>query len=100
MDTSDLIIPEDQYDWELQEIELREDIKRNLPEILKEKADGGINWIVWKIYYLIYNNPLAPKEMHIHRVRPMIETWLENTTYGQLVEAGIITEEDLIKKYK
>ncbi len=103
MDTVDILPtqdPEDAFDYMYQEGERLDNNKERMPEILQENAKRGINWLVFKIYYLLYANPLAPKEMHINRVRPMIETWLENTTYEQLVEGGIITEEDIIKNYK
>ena len=102
MDTIDLLYqdPEDAFDYMCQEHERREQIKEQMPEILKKKAKYGINWLVFKVYYMLYSAPLWNKEVHINRVRPMIETWLENTTYEQLVEAQIITEQDIIENYK
>lgn len=101
-DTTDLLYqaPEDEYDYMVQEKERQQAIIDNLPEILQQKAKYGINWLVFKVYYMLYSAPLWNKEVHINRVRPMIETWLENTTYEQLVEAQIITEQDIIENYK
>ena len=101
-DTSDLLYqaPEDEYDYMVQEKERQQAIIDNLPEILEKKAKYGINWIVFKIYYMLYAHPAWDQEVHINRVRPMIETWLANTTYEQLVEAKIITEQDIIENYK
>ena len=101
-DTTDLLYqaPEDEYDYMVQEKERQQAIIDNLPEILAKKAKYGINWIVFKIYYMLYAHPAWDQEVHINRVRPMIETWLANTTYQQLVEAKIITEQDIIENYK
>ena len=101
-DTTDLLYqaPEDEYDYMVQEKERQQAIINNLPEILEKKAKYGINWIVFKIYYMLYAHPAWDQEVHINRVRPMIETWLENTTYEQLVEAKIITEQDIINNYR
>lgn len=101
-DTTDLLYqaPEDEYDYMVQEKERQQAIIDNLPEILEKKAKYGINWIVFKIYYMLYAHPVWDQEVHINRVRPMIETWLANTTYEQLVEAKIITEQDIIENYK
>lgn len=101
-DTSDLLYqaPEDEYDYMVQEKERQQAIIDNLPEILEKKAKYGINWIVFKVYYMLYAHPAWDQEVHINRVRPMIETWLANTTYEQLVEAKIITEQDIIENYK
>lgn len=101
-DTTDLLYqaPEDEYDYMVQEKERQQAIIDNLPEILEKKAKYGINWIVFKIYYMLYAHPAWDQEVHINRVRPMIETWLANTTYEQLVEAKIITEQDIIENYK
>lgn len=101
-DTTDLLYqaPEDEYDYMVQEKERQQAIIDNLPEILEKKAKYGINWIVFKVYYMLYAHPAWDQEVHINRVRPMIETWLANTTYEQLVEAKIITEQDIIENYK
>ena len=101
-DTSDLLYqaPEDEYDYMVQEKERQQAIIDNLSNILQTKAKYNINWLVFKVYYMLYSAPLWDKEVHINRVRPMIETWLENTTYEQLVEAQIITEQDIIENYK
>ena len=101
-DTTDLLYqaPEDEYDYMVQEKERQQAIIDNLPEILAKKAKYRINWIVFKIYYMLYAHPAWDQEVHINRVRPMIETWLANTTYEQLVEAKIITEQDIIENYK
>jgi hypothetical protein len=99
LDTTDLLHePEDAYDYMTHEQDRINKVKELLPEILKKQAKYGINWLVFKVYYMLYAKPNM--EMHINRVRPMIETWLENTTYEQLVEANIITEQDIINNYK
>lgn len=90
--------PEDSYDYMVEMKEYKKRIKENLPEILQTKAQYAMNWIVFKVYYMLYAKPNM--EMHMNRVRPMIETWLANTTYEQLVEAKIITEQDIIDNYK
>ena len=103
MDTTDLLLPqepEDAYDYMLQEVERKERIKHAMPQILQQKAKYGISWLMFKVYYMLYSAPNWSKEVHVNRVRGMIETWLENTTYGELVEAQIITEQDIIDNYK
>jgi hypothetical protein len=102
MDTTDLLYqdPEDNFDYMYQEGDRKKQVKEQMPEILKKKAKYGINWLVFKVYYMLYSAPLWDKEVHMNRVRGMIETWLENTTYEQLVEANIITEQDIIDNYK
>lgn len=102
LDTTDLLPqePEDTYDYMTHEQDRKNKVKELLPEILKKQAKYGINWLVFKVYYMLYSAPLWDKEVHMNRVRGMIETWLENTTYEQLVEAKIITEQDIIDNYK
>ena len=101
LDTTDLLQqPEDAYDYMVQEEEIRQAVQNKMPEILQKKAKYGINWLVFKVYYMLYAHPAWDQEVHINRVRPMIETWLANTTYEELVEAQIITEQDIIENYK
>jgi len=89
--------PEDAYNYMVEMKMHRKYVKNNLDKILPEIA-GSEYWLIMQVYIFMYAKPNM--EMHINRVRPMIETWLENTTYEQLVEAKIITEQDIINNYK
>lgn len=89
--------PEDAYDYMVDMKMHKQNVKNNLDKILPEIA-GSKYWLIMQVYIFMYAKPNM--EMHLNRVRPMIETWLANTTYEQLVEAQIITEQDIIENYK
>ena len=89
--------PEDAYDYMVDIKMHRQSVKNNLDKILPEIA-GSKYWLIMKVYVFMYAKPNYT--MHLNRVRGMIETWLENTTYEQLVEAKIITEQDIINNYR
>lgn len=87
---------EDGYDYMVEIKMHRKYVKNNLDKILPEIA-GSKYWLIMQVYIFMYAKPNM--EMHLNRVKPMIETLLENTTYEQLVEAKIITEQDIINNY-
>lgn len=89
--------PEDAYDYMVDMKMHKQNVKNNLDKILPEIA-GAKSWLIMQVYVFMYAKPNYT--MHLNRVRGMIETWLENTTYEQLVEAQIITEQDIIENYK
>jgi hypothetical protein len=88
---------EDAYDYMVDMKMQKKYVKNNLDKILLEIA-GAKSWLIMQVYVFMYAKPNM--EMHLNRVKPMIETWLENTTYEQLVEAKIITEQDIINNYR
>ena len=87
---------EDAYDYMVEAKMHKKYVKNNLEKILLEIA-GSKYWLIMKVYVFMYAKPNYT--MHLNRVRGMISTWLENTTYEQLVEAQIITEQDIIENY-
>ena len=89
--------PDDAYYYMVDMKMHKENVKNNLDKILPEIA-GAKWWLIMQVYVFMYAKPNM--EMHLNRVRPMIETLLENTTYEQLVEAKIITEQDIINNYR
>jgi hypothetical protein len=99
LDTTDLLKtePEDSYDYMIQEHERRQEIIDKLPEILDEYIDTNNEWVIRKFYMFMYFRPNI--EMHYNRVRGLIQMWLELTKYRALVEAKIITEDDIINNY-
>lgn len=88
---------EDQWEWLQQEEFRRNELRNKIDEILTEKAVAQ-EWLVWKIYYFLYFRKNF--EVHINRVKTMIFDWISASTYEQLVDARIITEEDVISNYK
>ena len=106
-DTTDLlqndskypIEPEDSWDYYVQEQERRQEVIRSMEFIKDETVDseGYDNWIIMKVYMFMYAKPNYT--MHLNRVRGIIQNWLSITTYRELLEAQIITEEDIINHY-
>jgi hypothetical protein len=88
---------EDHWEWELQETQKRIELREKINEILADKAIIQ-EWLIWKIYYFLYFRKNF--EVHINRVRSIINDWIIVSTYEQLIEARIITEEDVITNYK
>jgi len=71
----------------------------NIETILDEtiSVDSTPNWVIFAVYVALYSRP--NKTMHINRVRGMIHSWLEVTTYRDLVEAEIIDIDQIIHNY-
>ena len=74
--------PEDTWDYQVQEMELR----------LSQKAIATDN-IIEKMYEFLYIGKGI--EMHINRVRPSLIAMIESVTYRDLVEMKIISIEDI-----
>lgn len=87
---------EDQWEWQQQEEFRRNELRNRIDEILSEKAVAQ-EWLIWKMYYFLYFRKNF--EVHINRVKTMIYDWISASTYEQLIEARIITEEDVISNY-
>ena len=103
-DTVDLLPqePEDSIEWEVQYTQDKEYVRNNIETLIDETVDIETEplWLIYKIYYMLYAHPAWDKEIHINRVRPTIEKWLSVTKYRELIEMGIINQENFINNYK
>lgn len=88
---------DDQWEWQVQEEIKRSDLRERIDEVLTSTAIVQ-EWLIWKIYYFLYFRKNF--EVHINRVKPMIHDWILASTYEQLIDARIITEEDVISNFK
>jgi len=112
LDTTDLLEdlnnpfnsePEDSWDYYVQEQEHREMIKGQLENIYDEYVINPSDkykqeWVIMKLYTFMYAKPNMT--MHLNRVKGMLEMWLEITKYRALIEAKIISDEDIISNYR